>query len=166
MHHIGELADVPVLEIETGKQIGTVEDALISLTAHRLQGLVVVNAAWFSQKRKIMFSEIFQIGRDAVMVRSDAAGVPYDEKEVDRVRLCDFGYLRDKSIFSESGLHLGTLTDLAFDPETGEIKSYQISDGAIADLLHGRRSLPTPQAEAVCEDRIILPESAVRLLHS
>lgn len=164
MQSLVGLLGLPILSIETGKQIGEVEEVLLSLDTALFYGVIVKDAAWFSDKRILYFSDIYRVGSDAVMVNNETVVHPYSQAERDE-QVHALRQIQGKSIFSETGVNIGVLSDLTFDPKTGELKAYRVSDGTITDLLYGRKDLPLPSVQVVCEERIIIPESMTKLLH-
>lgn len=165
MQSLFELLGLSVLCIETGKQVGEVEEALLSVRDATLDSLVVSGGTWLTEKKLLPFAQLHRVGPDAVTVRSDAALLPWPEGYAAQHKLYAAKELRGKRLDSEAGAHLGVLADIVFDSRTGEIRSYLVSDGWVSDLLHGRAEMPLPQAQTVCEDRIIVPESMEKLLH-
>lgn len=164
MQYLSNLMEIPVLALGVGRQIGTVEEVLISLDTALLEGIVIKNTAWFSDKQHISFAEIHHIGADAITIKKEEAAEPFHPGEVDRLQVYDLRYLQGKSIVSETGIQMGALSDILFDSVTGEIKAFEVSDGVISDLLYGRANLPLPPAQLVCDDRMIVPESMIELL--
>ena len=167
MQKIKDLLGLPVLETESGTQIGEVKEVIIDLDQAAVRGIIVANANWFTCEQGIEFNDLSSIGRDAVMVRSEAvvqAAAVFAETADNQVYRLD--ELADKPIYTESGLQLGMLVDLGFEPVTGEIKAYHVSDGVITDLIYGRMSLPLPQAQVVGQDKVIVPEAMAKLLHT
>lgn len=165
MQSLFELLGLPVLCTETGKQVGEVEEALLSVRDAALDSLVVSGTAWLAEKKRLPFAELHRIGADAVTVQSEAKLLPFAQEYVLRQRLYGAKQLQGKRLDSEAGARLGVLADIVFDSRTGEIRSYLVSDGWVSDLLHGRAEMPLPQAQVVCEERIIVPESMEKLLH-
>ena len=165
MQKLQKLLGLPVLETETGTQIGEVQEVVLDIEGAVVLGIIIVSATWFNQDQGIAFEDLFSIGRDAIMVRNNGV-----IQEVAAFMVIDNSYhlqdLLKKQIFTETGLQLGVLVDIAFDDTTGEIKGYQLSDGLFTDLLYGRMMMPLPEAQVVAEDKLIVPESMAKLLQS
>lgn len=163
MQGLSELIETPVLAVSTGKQIGIVEEVVISLEKSLVLGIIVGNAEWFSTPKFIAFEAVFRIGFDAIIVKAENVSESLTSQCLDDDKNCRFKDLQDKQIFSESGLRLGTMADIEFDHFTGELKGYSVSEGIINDFIYGRNKLPLPPAQLVCDDRVIVPESMVKL---
>lgn len=166
MQGLFDLLAVPILSIVTGKQIGEVEEVLLKIDTALIYGIIVKDAAWFSEKRFIHFADIHRIGPDAVMIDGAHLLHAVEQDVMDREQIYALNQLTGKSIFTEAGLNIGLLADITFDHVTGELKAYKVSDGTITDLLYGRLNLPLPHVQVVCDDRIIIPESMTKLLHT
>lgn len=166
MQKIRDLLGLPVLEIENGTQIGEVQEVIIDIDQASVRGIILSNANWFTNEQGIEFRNLHSIGRDAVMVRTQDVIQEASLFSASDNKVYHLGELLDKHVITESGLQIGILADMIFEPTTGEIKAYNISDGVITDLLYGRMSLPLPQAQIVGQDKVIVPESMAKLLHT
>jgi len=163
MQKLRQLFGLPVLITGTGAQIGEVQEVIVDLEQAAVRGIVLAGANWFTNDQGIVFEDLFRVGRDAVMVRASYAvrnltpammpGTIYYSRDV-----------LDKQIYTDTGLNLGMLVDIAYDGITGEIKAYEVSDGLITDLLYGRKTMPLPQAQVVGQDKLIVPDTMTNLL--
>lgn len=163
MQKLRSLLGLPVLEIDSGTQIGEVLEVVLSIERAAFVGLVIGGSSWFGQERGILFADIYAIGRDAVTVRSaeavqDFAAILAADGVGKLAVLCD------KPVYSETGDFLGRVADVLSDADTGEVRFYELSDGLITDLLSGRRLMPLPVAQVTNEDRLIVPEAMASLL--
>jgi len=164
MRKLRYIFGLPVLETETGTQIGEITEVIVDIDAAIICGFIIAGGNWFASEKVIAFEDLFSLGRDAMMVRNQQVVRQLDTL----VMLNNRYYLRDlfdKQIFTDSGLRLGVLNDILFDHITGEIKWYQVSDSIISDLLYGRMMMPLPQAQTVGQDKVIVPEGIIKLLH-
>lgn len=162
MYRIMELIGLPVLSLDSGKQIGEIHDLTVNIGKAALCGLLVSADTWFSECRSILFADIFRMGTDAIMLRDASCLQPLSLLEQEGCfRIQE---LAGKTIYTETGLYLGTLTDIFLQPLTGELKGYELSDGIIADFLFGRKTIPLPQAQVVHSNRLLVPEAMSKLL--
>jgi uncharacterized protein YrrD len=164
MYRITELIGLPVLSLDDGKQIGEVQDLVVDISKAAIRGLLVSAEAWFSEGRGILFGDIFRTGADAIMLRDTSCLQPSTLLTLEgcfRVQ-----ELAGKTIYTETGLYLGMLSDIFFQPITGELTGYELSDGLVSDFLFGRKAMPLPQAQIVHPNRLLVPEAMSQLLHS
>lgn len=164
MQKLRYIIGLPVLETETGMQIGEISEVIVDIDAALVCGFIIVGTNWLSSEKIIAFEDSFSLGRDAMMVRNQHVVHQLNTLVMHHNKY----YLRDlfdKQIFTDSGLRLGVLNDILFDHITGEIKWYQVSDSIITDLLYGRMMMPLPQAQTVGQDKVIVPEGMIKLLY-
>lgn len=163
MQKLRYVLGLPVLETETGEQIGEIAEVILDIERAMVCGFIITGANWFTSESVIVFEDACSLGRDAMMVRDHHA-----VRQLDTLPLVNNQYylrdLFDKQIFTDAGLRLGVLADIVFDSITGEIKWYQISDSIITDLLYGRMMMPLPQVQMVGQDKVIVPETMTKLL--
>lgn len=119
----------PVIDRSSGETIGEVTTLIASVESHRITGIVV-------DDRIAPWSTTRGIGHDAVTVPSvDALTEPTDGDEK-RIVDGDVDPL-GRSVYTEDGFALGSLTDIDFDADTGEIGRLLLAD----DDLAGSRML-------------------------
>lgn len=163
MKKLRDLIGLPVLETETGQQIGEVQDVLVNVADAAVCEIDVNSTKLFSGVKVISFADVQSVGRDAVMVSSRVLLSDKEEKIAD-----DCHHLADlcgKAVFTECGLQLGIVSDLVYNECTGEITAYELSDGLITDFISGLKVMPLPQIQVVGEDRLIVPECMAKLVH-
>ncbi len=165
MYKLRNLLGLPVLESKSGIQIGEVQEAILDIEKVTVRGIIVANASWFTQDQGVMLDDLYRIGPDAVMVR-DSQVVRELSDVLNSNNVFRFRDLAEKQIFTETGQCLGSLVDIIYDHITGEIKAYEVSDGLLTDLLYGRMVMPLPQAQAIGEDKVIVPEAMAKLIHT
>lgn len=164
MQSVRNLLGLPILEICCGTQIAETQEVVLSFEKKSVIGIVTQKEGWLTETKGILFCDIFHIGRDAITIRSDNVIRSLDFK--DTMENCLSGEMFDKPVFTETGLNLGFITDLLFETATGEVKSYELSDGLITDLLRGRMLMPFPAAQIVNQERLIVPDAMSQMIHS
>ncbi|MBP2625525.1 MAG: PRC-barrel domain protein [Firmicutes bacterium] len=165
MQKLRYVIGLPVLETETGMQIGEIAEVIVDIEAAFVCGFIIAGENWLVSESIIAFEDLSSLGRDAMMVRNRHA-----IRQLNTLVLVNNKYylqdLFDKQIFTDSGFRLGVLADILFDNITGEIKWYQVSDSIITDLLYGRMIMPLPQVQTIGQDKVIVPEGMTKLLHA
>ncbi|MFD0714025.1 PRC-barrel domain-containing protein [Paenibacillus sp. GCM10027626] len=156
-HMIG----LPVLEIDTGKQIGHVKDAWFD-EHWQLTGIILEGGRRFlSAMKSILWRDVLICGEDAVLIMNDTAVRKAKPDEVCRTFLTGSNRLKDLPVVTTDGEQLGRISDVYFNEILGtQIVGYELTDGFIADLMEGRRWLPVPpdpDTVMLGEDVIIVP---------
>lgn len=165
MHKLRQLIGLPVLETETGAQIGEIEEVVLNIGQAMVLGVIVAGGTWFSHDQGILFADFHGVGRDALVIRSPAAVTDLAGLLADQAT-CRLRDLCDKAVFTEAGNYLGLVADVIYRPDTGEIRFYELSEGLITDLVEGRLVMPLPQAQVLSEERVIVPEAMSKLLQA
>lgn len=165
MYKLRQLIGLPVLEIESGTQIGEVQEVVLNIGQAIVLGVIITGATWFSNDQGILFSDFHGIGRDALTIRSPEAVTDLADT-LSSHNFCRLQELCDKAVYTEAGNYLGLVVDVIYQPDTGEIRFYELSDGLITDLIQGRLVMPLPQAQVLSEERVIVPDAMSKLLHA
>lgn len=163
MEQLRNLIGLPVLETETGVQIGEVEEVFLDIGQATVCGIMISGTSWLSPEMGIAFNDLYSIGHDAIMVRNKE--VLKEVNDFVPQNALPLSKLFEKQVFSETGSNLGVLVDIHYDHLTGEIKAYEISDSILTDFLYGRMTMPLPKAQVIGQDKLIVPESMSKLLH-
>ncbi|MGE5396588.1 MAG: PRC-barrel domain-containing protein [Chitinophagales bacterium] len=94
------------------------------------------------------------LGENAVLVK-----MPYDHsgnKKMDEVVM--YHEKLGTMIITTGGKEIGVLSDLVFEPETGNTTGLEISDGAIKDFIEGRNEITRDKIEIVGENAVMVSE--------
>ncbi|MDL2280974.1 PRC-barrel domain-containing protein [Selenomonadales bacterium OttesenSCG-928-I06] len=159
MPNLRRLFKIPVLLIDKGVKIGIVEDCVIDTNKDIIKAFLLNKPIDNSKSNLfgILFENVFSIGDDAIMIRHEK--FLQDLSPFFRHDHYYFGSnLFEKNIYTETGFGLGTLSDIVFNEQTGEMISYEVSDGLISDILYGRIYFAVPKAQVIGENMLIVPE--------
>lgn len=127
-----EIKDTPVMSIAEGTKLGSVHDLLLDDSYLQIAALVIGGGGLFGgQRRAVAYAEVRGIGRDAVMVSGQEA--VHEVRDADALGVTHrLGELRQE-VMSESGVHLGHVVDVEFDPPTGALTGLRfVPDGPTA----------------------------------
>jgi sporulation protein YlmC with PRC-barrel domain len=108
--------------MSTAEEVGRVDGFAVNAVAHRIHAIRVGKHKGGSV---LLWSDVHAIGPDAVTVRSDDAvrepSAPLDEG----------GDLVSRRMLTDRGFEIGTVEDVEFDPNTGQLQLIHLRDRAI-----------------------------------
>ncbi|MFK7696579.1 PRC-barrel domain-containing protein [Paenibacillus sp. HJGM_3] len=157
MRRAQDIMGLPVIEIESGKQIGSAKDFLIDRDWN-LQGVLLETKTWFSAPRFVKWDDVISFGTDAITITGGQA-VHSLEGELEQL-YAERGAskLRGKPVMTVAGNKLGLMEDVYFGEQWGrKIVGYELTEGFLTDLQDGRKWLPAPENIVFGEDAIIVP---------
>jgi sporulation protein YlmC with PRC-barrel domain len=119
---LDEFKDKPVMSIASGTKLGTVHDFLLDDSYLQIAALVVGGGGLFGgHKQAVAYSAVRGIGPDAVMVSGpDAVQEVEDTSPLGKAHAFD---ALQQQVMSESGVNLGRVVEMEFDPQTGSMTS-------------------------------------------
>ncbi len=113
-----------VVSRASAEELGKVAHLVIDVKRRKVASLVVGKGR---KAALIAWEQVSRFGPDAVMVADESAlQLPRDDRE--RVAASGKLDLVGKRALSDMGNDLGTIADVAFDPETGAIESIELGD--------------------------------------
>ncbi|QKG85072.1 photosystem reaction center subunit H [Kroppenstedtia pulmonis] len=134
-----DIIGLPVIHVNTGKQLGRVKDLLFDRQQY-LRGVLLESGGWVRRGRYIPTERIGSLGEDAVMVNSEADILPLNEAQNQWVGLLTGQRkLKGLPVMQSDGRELGMVEDVYFMEEMGTLMGYELSDGFINDLRLGRK---------------------------
>jgi len=157
MKDLSSIVGLPVIATDEGKQLGTVSQALVDLSAGRLVAVVLGRPPG---KKTVLANDIESIGRDALMVStSDKARALNTSQEL--------GGLADvlesqPPVVTDQGTSLGRLAAVYLDPQTMAVTRYEVTGGVLRDALAGAVSLSVIEGTVHGQDTIIVPHDAAK----
>ncbi len=160
MRKLQDVIGLPVLDICSGKQVGTVKDLYFN-TSGELKGLSVEkNQAFLAKLHYLPFEQIGAIGDDAVTISSVTSLIP--DKQAGYGFVSGSLSYKELPVITTNGHELGHIKDVYFLEEVGKIIGYEISDGFISDITEGRRTIKAPQKVVLGEDAMIVPTNEIK----
>jgi uncharacterized protein YrrD len=160
-----EIKDTPVVSITEGTKLGSVHDLLLDDSYLQIAALVIGGGGLLGgQRRAVAYSAVRGIGRDAVMVSGqDAVQEVSDAGSLGVTHR--LGELHQE-VMSESGVHLGRVADVEFDPQTGALTALRFArdgattpDGMEASVI-SRAQIVTLTAKMAVVQHAVLEPSA------
>lgn len=141
LQRYSEVLNLPVICADSGKKAGVIRDILFSAEERQVKALLLEREGISVKKRVVFLSELISLGGDAAIVNSDGCVSEMDRASF-RNSFKDEGSLIGLRVFSKAGGEVGVVRDVIFDWRTGRIEGFEISDGLLQDVMHGRMLLP------------------------
>jgi uncharacterized protein YrrD len=152
-----DLIGLPVLTVDSGKQIGQVKDLLVD-PEWNIRGIVLEVKMWFSALRYIPWEGIVAAGEDAITIPNESVIREFEHVEECHAFLEGSRKIKGLPVVTVGGLKLGVVEDVYLTQDWGkQIVGYELSEGFISDLKEGRKWLPMPEMATIGEDAIIVP---------
>lgn len=158
MKRAHDIIALPVIDLETGRELGDIKDLVFSSSFH-IRGVQIEPRRWFSAPRWIHWEGLAAIGEDAVTIPHVEVIDRYDSNPEDFVFHCGSKAIRGKAMYTVGGQRLGRVEDVYFGLQWGkQIIGFEISDGLIADLRDGRLRIAYDERMMLGEHALIVPD--------
>jgi uncharacterized protein YrrD len=154
----------PVVAFDTGDRLTTIKDLIFDQKENQLLGFVVDEGGWFSEAEVLPLKEIQAIGPDAIVIQSKEAVVRATRIPQIKGVLERNNVMKGTKLMTTDGQDLGTLVDLFFDEESGQLEGYEVSGGLFADAYSGRTFVPAPKTLKIGEDVAFVPPETATLM--
>jgi uncharacterized protein YrrD len=167
MLQVHTVLGLPVLT-ENGRKAGNVKD--VWFDEHwSLAGIVLDNRTWNRKTFKgVRWRDISVVGEDALIIPGREVVSAMDKSLLLRGFVGGTVRLKDMPVYTVSGLALGRITDVYFQPAEGTpLVGCELTDGFLSDVIEGRRRLLLPDGPGQLTlggDAIMVPASYERVL--
>lgn len=141
MERSSEVLGLPVIAFENGKKLGDIKDIVYCPKKREIKGFILENRGFDRRKRMLLFKDVLNIGKDAIIAQGPDCVVPVRESGAGE-GTGDEGGILGLKIYSRSGENLGVVKDVLFDQKTGLVEGVEASDGLIQDIIQGRKLVP------------------------
>jgi uncharacterized protein YrrD len=150
---------IPVLSIDDGEKLGSVNRAYVDAGEKRVVGFAYSSGGGFLQvesELKLDTADIRSLGPDALMLdRKDGdTGASVSERYGQLLILDDIGSL---PVMSESGISIGQMASLDFDHHSFALTQIEISPG----YFKANQAIPIEQVVAIGRDYVIVDDAAM-----
>lgn len=158
---VSEIIGLKVVTMNNGTQIDDVDDVVYDPKVNAITAVLVDKGGWFSDAKVILFKEISTIGHDAVLIPNElivkkASELVPDLNEIVKGNV----FLTNTKVITDSGTKLGTISDLIFNPQNGQVESLEVSQGALKNIQSGKKHIPISAIVTIGKDRIIVRKDA------
>lgn len=149
-----ELIGLPIVTLDGATVVGEIKDVLVDPASSRTVGFTVRGQGLLSSPLVGLLpaEQIHAIGRDALMVESDAAVVR--QREGMDATLADQQEVVGKEVVTSSGASLGTINDvvLEIDGPDATLVGYEIDRAGHPVIV------PVPQSVPLSGEALLLPD--------
>lgn len=146
-----ELKNLPVIEMNSGKQLGYVEDFHLESDLQNIAGIYVKTPN--ETLGYYPFIQIGHLGRDAVLVQGKPQA--FEDKELTH----NSHYYTNSLVMTVSGKNIGQIEDIVLEEKDGNIMGYEISDGHLKDILLGRSIIPKDYIRTLGYDTVLVEDN-------
>lgn len=147
MRRAQEIIGLPVLDLQSGKAIGWVQDLILDSDKEEMAGILLEGGHLFHSTKGIPRRSVQTVGKDALTVCG---------KNLEELRGTRWSEKRGNEVYTQSGDARGSIEDVFLDDAAEKIVGFEISDGFFADLLHGRGMVLTPRVRVDGKDVLIV----------
>lgn len=157
MKRARDVIGLPVISVQSGKQIGTAKDILLG-EDWKIKAVLLETKHWFTSPSCILWQDLVAIGDDAITIEQEEAVTRLDALQGCTSLVNGDRKLKGLPVLTANGQQLGIVDDVYFDQNLGiKVIGYELTEGFISDLKEGRKWLPLPESVTVGEDAIIVP---------
>lgn len=135
-----DVIGLTVFTVRSGEEIGKVKDIIYDPEENKVKALLIDEGGIFVDARVILIENVKSIGEDMVMIESeDDIDKASDVTEPIATIAKDSQYLINTKIVTEDGKELGTVSDIYFDPVSGQVIEFEIGTGIFGKLKSGTK---------------------------
>lgn len=160
MDRQSEVVGLPVICVENGRRIGTVEQVLFCPRLRTVKGFLLERKGGRIAKKVILLEDVSHVGRDAIIVKDYSCAKKLKEAEK-KNGLKDRAVVNGLKVYTKTGDDLGIVRDVLFDHKTGTMEGVEVSDGLLEDILRGRYVLPLFGKVEFGEDSMLVDREAI-----
>ena len=155
-----DIIGLKVVTLNDGKELHSVQDLLFDPQENVVRALLINIGGWFSNDKVLMLRDIHSIGKDAVVIQSErlltsANRVP---KPVTTVAKGE-KYLNSRTIITEGGTNMGKISDMDFDPKTGNVIAFEVTPNTLVTTQSGKKYIKIEDIITVGKNATIVKDS-------
>jgi len=152
-----DIIGLKVMTLDEGKFVDRVKDIIYDADKNKVVALLIDDKGLFKDAKVILIEDIKSIGKDDVVIQSaellkNASEV---EKSVANIARSN-NYLTATKIVTTDGSELGSVSDIFFDPSSGNVDEFEVSQGPLKDVQGGRKKVKVSNIVTVGEDATVV----------
>ena len=153
-----------IIAFDTGKRVAKILDLIFDQETNQLLGFLVDEGGLFHSVKVIPLNQVRAIGPDVIVIPGQGSIV--SAKDVPQIQtvLEHKLVLQGNRMITTDGRHLGSIVDLYFNDQTGNIEGYETSGGLLADTYSGRSFIPAPKTVKIGREVTFVPPETADLM--
>ncbi|WP_282936425.1 PRC-barrel domain-containing protein [Paenibacillus sp. RC67] len=157
MKRARDVIGLPIICVQSGKQVGTAKDLLLG-DAWQVEAVLLETKHWFATPSCILWKDVIALGEDAITIEHEEVISRLDDEQCYTSLVNGDRKLKGMPVLTINGQQLGIVDDVYLDQNRGKkVIGYELTEGFISDLKEGRKWLPLPDSVTVGKDAIIVP---------
>lgn len=149
-----------VLSFIDGTKTTSVKDIIIGRDNSTIVALLVDEGGLFGSAKVVPMENVASFGKDAVVISDGAAIMSADAVPALKEILNSDDKLLGKKVFTEGGDEQGSISDIYFEENSGEIVGFEVSGGLIENVQKGTSYLSADDVVNVGKDVILIKAEA------
>jgi len=158
MRDLSSIVGLQVIATDEGRRLGSVSRAIVDLAAGALVAVVLGEPP---EQNAILADDVEVIGQDALMVSGADKIKPWAELQEQVPGGADV-LGSPPMVVTDEGTSLGHVAAVHFNPGTKKITRYEVTGGALRDVMEGLVSLPVLKGTVHGKDTIVIPHKAAQ----
>lgn len=140
MKRISKLINMPILSEKNGAWLGRVSDVLFDAKTMNVAGYFVITGSVIQLLRYLERESVKRFDKGCIWVEDKNSLRPASDVKKSR-KYKSFQRDTDGAQIIENGDKIGTISDMLYNTEFGEITHFEVSNGFAEDILHGRKNI-------------------------
>lgn len=142
-----------LITLKDGKEVGKVKDVIFDPKKNKVKALKADDGGLLGPAKVVLLPEVHSIGEDAVTIESEENMKPLDEVKEPIASIEKLSQkVSDTTLVTTEGKELGNIDDLYFDPETGNVEEYEVSQPNQKGGKSKKKRIIVPEVVTVGED--------------
>lgn len=122
-----QMLGLPVIEVSSGNQLGTVAGMVVNPEQGSLECLLLERVKWYGEMRALPFGSVLGVGEFAVTILNGSDVFPVSSKQ-ELVSILERDIQLIKSgVMTRSGKYIGSVQEFIVDEQSGKIKGCQVA---------------------------------------
>lgn len=152
----GNVMGLKVYTVSEGKEIGQIDDVIYDAHSNQVMALLLAGGGLFADSKVIFLKDTKAIGKDAVLIDSEKSLQEVSKIPEHIAHIAEgHRHLTRTKVITEEGTNLGIISDILFNPETGKVEEFEVSQG-LRDISSGKKTINVPDIVTVGEDAMIV----------
>jgi uncharacterized protein YrrD len=159
-----DVIGLKVVTLNEGKKLHRVEDIVYDPQSNQVRALVLDPGGWFQDAKVILMEDVYNIGHDAVVIASESLVKKASEiaSRVANIAKHDHDLTRTR-VITDTGTELGRISDILFDPKSGQVEEFEVSQG-FKNFQSGKKTVRVDHIITIGEDVTVVRSSTEQYL--
>jgi uncharacterized protein YrrD len=162
LYEAKSLLNLPIINLDSGKTLAWLSDIIIDPENGKVLGLVATLGFWVKTKKAVAFSDIYEFGPEAILVRDDESLINISNIVRIKKIIDQKIFILGSKVVTKSGKRLGRVKNFVVNTDLGILVKIYVESLWGKSFIKGTLVIPAARIISIERKKIIISDELLK----